>query len=170
MKNNSIIHLRALEPSDVGLLYQIENDQSLWQYGSNTMPFSREALSLYIATCGSDIYQDRQLRLVVEVGGIAVGLVDIFNMDLKHQRAEVGIVIMDEHRRKGYGSQALQAIVQLVLNHIALHQLYAYVGANNDAAKQVFLNAGFSQSGIIKDWMSEPHRGYADAVLFQYVY
>ena len=42
------IHLRALEPEDLDILYHSENDSSLWQYGSTLVPYSRFTLREYL--------------------------------------------------------------------------------------------------------------------------
>lgn len=167
---NTNIRLRALEPGDLDMLYCLENDQSLWQDGCNTMPYSRDALSLYIATCSNDFFQDRQLRMVVDVGGEAVGLVDLFDYDPKHSRAEVGIAICPQYHCRGYGTQALEALIDMVERQLPLHQLYAHVAQSNMPAQRTFLRAGFHQQAIIADWIARPHQGFVDAVLYQYIF
>jgi diamine N-acetyltransferase len=95
--------LRAIEPEDLDLLYQIENDRSLWHVGTTNVPYSRYTLHDYIATSSDDIFADRQVRLVIEDDDHqVVGMADLVHFDPQHQRAEVGIVVMKPHRRKGY--------------------------------------------------------------------
>ena len=53
--------LRAVEPEDLDLLYQIENDQSLWLVGATNVPYSRYTLHDYIANSSDDIYADSQV-------------------------------------------------------------------------------------------------------------
>ena len=36
--------LRALEPEDLDMLYQIENNRQLWDVGTTNVPYSRYAL------------------------------------------------------------------------------------------------------------------------------
>ena len=38
--NTKTIHLRALEPQDLPVLEQIENDTTYWKYSNQTEPFS----------------------------------------------------------------------------------------------------------------------------------
>ncbi len=49
---------------------------------------------------------------------------------------------------------------------LGLHQLWCGVGATNRASLALFRNAGFTQSGIRRDWLATPD-GYEDEVLFQ---
>ena len=84
------IRLRALEPEDLDLLYNIENDQSLWDVGNTNVPYSRYALHNYIAQTTGDIYQDGQVRLMIEnEQSEVVGIADLVNFDARHQRAEL---------------------------------------------------------------------------------
>ena len=61
------VRLRAVEPEDLGLLDRMENDESLWQHGNVTCPYSRFQLERYIAENSNDIYTDGQLRLIIEL-------------------------------------------------------------------------------------------------------
>ena len=63
---NPIVHLRAIEPEDLDLLYRIENDVKLWNVGTTNVPYSRYTLHDYVANASDDIYTDRQVRLMVE--------------------------------------------------------------------------------------------------------
>lgn len=164
-----MLTFRALELSDVDFLYQIENEETLWTHGYNTAPFSRFALEQYVLNSSASLYEDGQLRLVLMDEGQAVGLVDVFSYDAKHQRAEVGIALHADFRGRGRGTAALQLLIAYVRQHLHLHQLYAYVAAHNAPALHAFLAAGFSRTATLRDWISLPG-GFCDAVLLQYVF
>ena len=159
--------LRAIEPEDLDLLYQIENDQSLWQVGITNVPYSRYTLHDYIATSSDDIYADRQVRQIIENDrGETVGIVDLVQFSPQHQRAEVGIVILNMHRQKGYATVALQQLCCYALSVVHLHQLYAVVDSNNQAAVALFKKAGFSADNTLHEWLFDGHQ-YHDALLMQ---
>ena len=117
--------LRALEPEDLDLLYQIENNRELWQVGATNVPYSRYTLHDYIATSSDDIFADRQVRLIVEnEQGEAVGIADLVHFDPQHQRAEVGIVILPAFRRKGYAAAAIQALCDYAIRIVVGPDVY----------------------------------------------
>ena len=101
--SNDKITLRAMEPSDIDLIYKWENDTSLWTVSDTVAPYSREALMLYIANCANDIYANKQLRLMVTLTatGETVGTVDFLNFNPIHNRAELGVYICKEHQGQG---------------------------------------------------------------------
>ena len=127
------MRLRAIEPEDLDLLYLIENDKNLWQVGATNVPYSRYTLHDYIANSSDDIFADRQVRLMVENDeGETIGIADLVQFSPQHLRAEVGIVIMNAQRRKGYAAAAIEALCDYAQRVVHLHQLYAVVDENND--------------------------------------
>ena len=161
------IRLRAIEPEDLDLLYQIENDTRLWNVGATNVPYSRYTLHDYIATSSDDVFADRQVRLVVEnEEGVPVGIVDLVQFSPQHLRAEVGIVILDAHRRKGYAAAAIQAVCDYAQRVVHLHQLYAVVETSNESAVALFEKAGFSTGNTLKEWLFDG-QNYHDALLMQ---
>ncbi|WP_418992665.1 GNAT family N-acetyltransferase [Alistipes sp.] len=162
------VRLRALEPEDLDLLYDWENDPSVWEVSGTLAPFSRNLLSKFIEQQQFDIYQTRQLRLVIENDGQrAVGLVDLFEFDPHNRRAGVGILVHDPSERgKGYASDALEVLVEYARTTLRLHQLWCNVGVENQASRALFRSAGFREVGVKKAWNRTPD-GYEDELLLQ---
>ena len=160
------IKLRAIEPEDLELLYSIENNMSVWNVGMTNVPYSKFALNEYLLNIKYDMYADRQVRLMVDNSeGKTIGIVDITDYDPRHNRAEIGIIIIDEYRRQGYATEVLQAVKEYAKNVIHLHKLYAIIDTNNTAALSTFLKAGFSEECVLKDWLHGTD-GYEDAKMF----
>ena len=59
------IHLRALEPEDLDFLYEIENNESIWEVSNTQTPYSKWVLKNYLENAHQDIYEAKQLRLVI---------------------------------------------------------------------------------------------------------
>ena len=162
-----MIKLRALEPEDLDILYMIENDTGLWNVGTTNVPYSRYTLHEYIARATNDIYTDRQVRLMAEnEAGDVVGIVDLVNFDPQHQRAELGIVIMNDYRRKGYATAAVEEILHYAQRILHLHQLYAIVDKQNTAALSLFKKTAFQESATLEQWLFDG-QAYRDALLLQ---
>ncbi len=160
--------LRAIEPEDLDLLYTIENDRELWNIGTTNVPYSRYVLHDYIAQSSGDIYTDRQVRLIIEVEGKAIGIIDLQNFSPQHNRAEVGIVVQKPYRRRGYALRAIQELVSYARHTLHLHQLYAVIEEGNHAALQLFQKAGFMSEAILSQWLYDGDE-YLDARLLQII-
>ncbi|MCX6259510.1 MAG: GNAT family N-acetyltransferase, partial [Bacteroidia bacterium] len=101
------ISLRALEPEDLELLYEWENNVSYWTISNTIVPFSKYTLKRYLEDSHKNIYEIGQLRLMIDhiPDNATIGTIDIFDFDPFHKRAGIGILIANEqYRRKGYAS------------------------------------------------------------------
>ncbi|MBT8268241.1 MAG: GNAT family N-acetyltransferase, partial [Bacteroidia bacterium] len=164
------IRLRALEPEDLDFIYNIENDEEIWAIGNTRTPFSKFVLKEYLENAHKDIYEVKQLRLVIcDLKDRTLGLIDLFNFDFTHKRAGTGLVIKSkDDRGKGIGKEALGLLVNYCFEQLNLHQLYCNIGADNEASLRLFKSVGFEEIGVKKDWNLV--RGqYQDEILLQYI-
>jgi len=162
-----ILKLRALEPEDLDALYLIENDEELWEVGQTNVPYSKYTLNNYILSASNDIYADKQVRLVMENEcHRVVGLLDIQNFDPRHNRAEIGIVVVKNERGKGYGIKALKKAIEYARSFLHLHQIYAIVDDNNKKCVQLFESAGFTANSTLSQWL-RCGETYHNALLMQ---
>jgi diamine N-acetyltransferase len=163
-----IAALRAIEPADIDILYEWENDSSLWEVSNSRTPFSRHLLEKYIRDANRDIYEQKQFRFLIQsTDGQPKGTVDLFDFDPYHQRAGVGIMIhKTSDRRMGYASDALLALENYCLNILGIRQLYANISEENEASIRLFEKTGYQVTGIKKKWLRTP-MGWKDEWLFQ---
>ena len=162
------ISLRPLEPNDIELLYQWENNLEIWEVSNTKAPFSKHILAQYILESAKDIYETKQLRLIIQNKKTeAVGAVDLFDFEPYHLRAGVGILIHNKtDRNKGYASDALQALSNYGFEVLGLKQLYANISTDNINSIKLFENSGFQQIGIKRDWIRTT-AGWKDEVILQ---
>lgn len=164
------IYLRALELEDLEFIFEIENDESIWEISNTQTPYSRFLIKQYLENAHKDIFEVKQLRLVISnYKNQALGLIDLFDFDFKNKRAGVGILIKNEvNRNKGYGQQALQLLINYSFSHLGLHQLYCNISEENKASLVLFTNNGFQQIGLKKDW-NHVNGSYKNEYLFQLI-
>jgi diamine N-acetyltransferase len=162
------ITLRPLEPGDIDLLYQWENNMEIWKVSNTRTPFSKYILAAYIKNSHKDIYETKQLRLIIETREQRpVGAVDLFDFDPYHLRAGIGILIHNaEDRRRGYASDALAAMEDYSVHILGLKQLYANIAADNNPSLRLFGKAGFNKTGVKESWL-KTSEGWKDEILFQ---
>ena len=148
------IYLRALEPEDLDFLESIENDTSLWEVSGTLKPFSRHILKNYLSNAQQDIFEAKQLRLVIcnLKTDEALGFIDLFDFDPLHKRAGIGIVIAAHNRRKGFAKEALKTLVNYCFKTLELHQIYANILEDNTVSLKLFKNQNFEVVGLKKDW------------------
>lgn len=148
--------LRALEPEDENTLYQWENDPEVWQVSNTLAPFSRFVLRQYLADSRLDIFEAKQLRLVIEnkETNQSIGLIDLYDFDPFHQRAGIGILIGEKAERgKGYAADALQVLIQYCFNYLLLNQIYCSINESNTISLHLFQQVGFRITGKKEKWI-----------------
>jgi diamine N-acetyltransferase len=156
MLSKENIVLRTPEPHDVDFLYQLENDLQFWHLSNTNMPFSRFDLEQYILLADKDVYKAKQARFMIDL--IApneiktIGTIDLFHIEPKHQRAGIGIMIIEESRGFGYAGIALDVLIDYSFKHLELHQLYCNVEKDNLKSLKLFKEKGFIVSGEKKEW------------------
>lgn len=149
------ISLRAIEPSDLTFLYQIENDESFWSVSNTQKPFSKFLLQQYLENAQQDIYQAKQLRLIIfeNDSQVSVGMIDLFDFEPKHQRVGLGILISPQFENKGYATEALKLLINYTFTHLNVHQIYANITEDNTNSIALFEKCGFKLVGVKKDWV-----------------
>ena len=150
---NEIVSLRAIEPEDISLLFDIENDIELWKYSNRSQPYSRDLLNNYISNAQKDIFEIRQIKFTISgQDGNAVGFIDLFDFEPLHHRAGVGLVVRNQDQRNGYGAAALELIYFYAKKYLQMHQLYANIAVENSISIELFESQGYCFVGKKKDW------------------
>ena len=149
------IQLRAIEPTDLELLYLWENDPDVWRVSETIAPMSRERLARFISDQVYDLYATRQMRLMIDVEGVAVGCVDLFDFEPLHRRFGIGILIYaDEHRRRGYARRVVEMVKGYARNTLDLKQIWVTIDEDNPASIALFEGCGFRLSARRKEWIN----------------
>jgi len=164
------IYLRALEPEDLEFIHTIENDESFWEISSTQTPYSKFLIKQYLENAHKDIYEVKQLRLVISsFKDEPLGMIDIFDFDFKNNRAGIGILIKEtKDRKQGFGEEALKLLIDYCFSHLHLHQLYCNISEENTASINLFTNQEFKKIGLKEDW-NLVDGAYKNEYLFQLI-
>ncbi|MEY8723527.1 GNAT family N-acetyltransferase [Bacteroides stercorirosoris] len=149
------IRLRAMEPEDLELIYEMENDPQQWDISNFTVPYSRYVMKQYLESSQCDMFADKQLRMIIVrlEDGMPIGTIDITDFAPMHSRGEVGIVLRKEFRGSGYAKEALTLLCDYAFDFLRLRQLIVHVATDNEASMRLFTSCGFVQCGLLKDWL-----------------
>ncbi|MBO6079217.1 MAG: GNAT family N-acetyltransferase [Bacteroidaceae bacterium] len=160
--------LRAPEPEDLDVLFNMENDSSIWMVSGNAVPYSRYQIKKYIQQSQHDFYTDRQIRFMIEreADNVVMGTVDLTDIDPYNGRAEVGIALLSEYRGQGIASAALKIVLGYAKRVLRLRQLFCLVPADNETSVKLFASNGFGESGRLQQWLVH-EESYSDVLILQ---
>ena len=161
-----MVHLRALEPSDVDRLYIWENNPDMWRYGFSPAPLSRHQIWDYVEKYDANPLAQGQLRLMIDTGNDTVGTLDLYDIDARNGHAFIGIMIAPPYRKLGYASDALQMAAEYCRNNLRLHQIAATIAADNNASHALFKKCGFTHTATLPQWIARPKNLHIDAHIF----
>ena len=167
--------LRALEPTDVELLYRWENDPAIWKISQTQKPFSHYTLQMFVEVSREELNKTGQLRLMVdllpeEADQIpqTIGIVDIFEYDPFHQKAGLGILIHQDYRGNQYAHELLDLTLEYLFSTLLLHQVYCNIQEDNEISLNLFKKHGFQIVGLQKDWIRSA-QGFQNVYLLQLI-
>jgi len=165
---NDYIKLRAVEPEDLERLYIWENNSQLWDVGNTRNPYSRFVLKQYIVDSDKDIYETKQLRLmIVSVKtGETMGTVDLFDFEIHNSRIALGLFVDTAFQGKGYAKASLKLVEEYVFDYLKINQLYCHIAQNNNASISMFEQENFEKTGVLKQWIKTVE-GFENIILFQ---
>lgn len=165
------IYFRALETSDLDLLYSCENDSSVWKVSNTQTPFSKYVLSQYLESAHQDIYTTKQLRLLIclKETNEAIGTIDLFEFDPTHARVGVGILIFEKFRKNGFAYEAIELLKKYAFETLLMNLLYCNISISNKESIALFEKCGFEKIGLKKQWNRVSSNQFEDEWMYQYI-
>ena len=143
--------LRAISMKDANLLMQLINDaETEKMLGGSSYPVSLEEQEKWIVaqTGRNDV-----LRCIVALkeNEEGIGTVILSDIDTKNGVAQVHIKMDKQRGRgKGYGSDALNTIVNYAFGEMRLNCIYADVLEYNTVSQNLFEKCGFHRDGVLR--------------------
>lgn len=164
MIEGKAISLRPLEDRHLEKTRAWVNDPGLMRLLNRALPVSADQHEQWFA----DIQKRTDCRyFAIEANDdhTHIGNVWLWNIDPRHRRAEIRIVLGDAaHTGRGMGTEATLLLCDYAFERMNLHKIYAYVLAINPRALRSFEKAGFILEGTLRQdrWVDD---AYTDVYL-----
>ncbi|MHA1913390.1 MAG: GNAT family N-acetyltransferase [Promethearchaeota archaeon] len=155
--NDENLYLRKVKKSDAEFFLSSLNEVKLTSYLSlgplKTIENSKRLLRNYLK------YWERyaQYNYVIEIRNSEVhkiGSSSLWNVNWRHNRAEVGIWILPSYWNRKLGEKALTLIKIIAFNHLKLNRLEAHIAIENKNSIQLFKKCDFKEEGVLKQYLN----------------
>lgn len=150
MSKQQQILLRPICISDAPTLFQFWSDPDVTAF-MNITPMKSveqaEEMILYI----TQLEHAYRYTIVLDDNTI-VGTCGFNYIDTMNQRGEIGYEIGKDFWRKGYMSQALQALIEEGFYMLKLNRLEAKVEPGNVPSRRLLEKSGFHEEGILRHY------------------
>lgn len=98
--------------------------------------------------------------------GELIGEIDLYDFDNTTGNCEVSYSIGYEWWNKGYGTEALRAVVEFGFRHMNIHKISAAHNIDNPASGKVIVKAGMIKEGIIRHMIRNSKNQYKDCAVY----
>ena len=145
--------LCAMEMEDCELIIKMFNDPEIENLvGGWAFPLSLFAQKKWLELHYND---QNALRFVIDTEEDGkIGIFALTDIDWKNRRATIGVKIASkENRSKGYGTDALMAIMRYVFDELGFHRLDANRLAMNQTSAHMLAKCGFVEEGIKREYI-----------------
>ena len=89
---------------------------------------------------------------VIEVDGVAVGLIGLLSIDKRNLKAEFYICIGETGcKGKGVAKQSSKLLLDYAFNELKLNKVYLYTEVDNISAQRLFERVGFEKEGVLRE-------------------
>jgi RimJ/RimL family protein N-acetyltransferase len=139
--------LRAIEIKDATFLQDMINDPELENMVLGwSLPVSEHKQIEWIKGLNAN-----DMRFIIEVEGLAIGMASITKVDLKNSVANLNIKIKkDEHKGKGIGTKTIRLLIKYCFDELNLHCLTANILEHNKPSQILFEKCGFKKDGVLR--------------------
>ena len=165
LKWNWNVKLRQPSIKDLDDLLGWENDILKIDHTDMPVFYTKDQMVIYL-NGNQDPFMNGQVRYMITIDNMSIGYIDLYNFDIVHSRAGVGIFIDKKFRKKGIANKALKTLIEISNKKLHLNQLFAEVFQSNKAAISLFEHAGFKLNGLKKQWIRK-QEAYEDLLFFQ---
>ncbi|MHA2037333.1 MAG: GNAT family N-acetyltransferase [Promethearchaeota archaeon] len=150
------LYLRKVKKNDARFFYTSLNEELLNVYLSlgplKTLEDSKRLVRKYLK------YWDNyaQYNYVIEIRETSIkriGSVNLWNLNWRHLRAEIGIWIIPSYWNKGFGTKALNLTKNIGFNHLHLNRIEAHVALENENSVNLFLKCDFKKEGFLRQFL-----------------
>jgi len=138
--------LRNLRPDDAEAMFAYRSDPEIMRY-QGWDPESLDDVREFIAdNARYEPYAPgswRQFAIALRSDGAIIGDCGVHVPEDKPDQAEFGITLATAFQRRGYASEALRALLELVFDTLGKHRVFASVDPRNLPSIALFERAGF---------------------------
>ncbi len=146
----ALVRLRPVSAEDSAEWLRWLNDPEILGLMDMVQPVTAEQHEKFLRYA---IAENQNARwFAIERDGRFIGKVWLWDINWRHQRAEVRVLVGErESWGSGAGSDALALISRYAFETLGLHKLYAFVHERNQRSKRAFLKVGFVEEAILRE-------------------
>jgi RimJ/RimL family protein N-acetyltransferase len=152
MLTGSIVSLGPLEQAHLQAWRGWVNDLEIASLVDRVLPVSEAEHERFFERHVCDNATAVWFSVLAEACERHIGNAWLWNIDQRHRRAEVRVLIGErEHWDTGAGAEAIALLTDFAFEKMGLHKIYAYVMERNPRARRAFEKALFIEEAVLRE-------------------
>jgi ribosomal-protein-alanine N-acetyltransferase len=145
------VNLRVVERDDIDFRVERRNDMDFWgEYVHIVEQYSKsEWIKRFDNPSSLEILTEKKDFIIQKKDGTRIGVINHW-INQPNRMMEISYAIIPTERRKGYGTEAVQLVVDYLFLSKDLMRIQAMTDVRNKASQRVLEKAGFRNEGIIR--------------------
>jgi RimJ/RimL family protein N-acetyltransferase len=145
------VFLTPLCEDDKNLFFKWMNDMEVTDYtGATEKVTTLEKEEKWIKQLSED--GAYVFSICATVGDNLIGNISLDHISHKNRTCELGIFIgSSSYRGQGYGSEAIQLMLDYAFNYLNMHTVYLYYLSCNERARRCYEKCGFKYRGHFRE-------------------
>ncbi len=102
----------------------------------------------------------------ITLNDVVIGSIGLFNVEEDSEQCELGYSIGSKWWKKGYASEAADAVLHYAFEQMEAHRIYASHHIENIASGKVLLKIGMKEEEILRDGQKNFDGSFSDLKLY----
>lgn len=143
------IRLRSLEPSDAQVFFEWNRDSEMARLADQVwLPASLESVRRWAEWVSAERPEGDLFFLAMEDGnGEVVGSISTHHCDRRTGAFSYGVAVRQEHRGKGYASEAILLILRYFFEELRYQKVTVHIHSDNASSVRLHERLGFQLEG-----------------------
>ena len=151
------IRLEPFAAEHLPLFDELRDDPAVLRYtrlpANASADFGREWLDRYEQGRRDGT---REVFAILDDGAAVVGFAAAVSIDRGAATAELGYVVVEQARGRGYASRALALLTDWGFATLGAKRLELLIGVDNEPSKRVAAKCGYQRDGVLRSFATKP--------------
>lgn len=159
------VYLRPVETKDIDMFVELKSDfSSLEKLATKLSPLSSDAVSIWLKKA-AESFEPLKFTIVSKSTKQSIGYIGFENINFIEGHSGFGFFIKKPFRGKGFGSEALNLLLEYGFLHLRLRRIYTEILENNLSSIKVTKKLGFVEEGRLRKQALRSGK-YLDILIF----
>ena len=152
MLEGKLVNLRVMERDDVDFVVECRNDIDFWgEYVPVGDQISKsDWLKYFDNPSNLAVLTESKTFIVQKKDGTKIGIIN-HRLNLPYKWTEISYFFTPSERDKGYGTEAVQLMIDYLFLSKELARIQAIADMRNKASQRVLEKAGFKREGTMRN-------------------